>query len=96
MHREPGITEALERTVEVGQSLVVRRVELLVAEARELFHVGGVLVLASVIALMGWLYLMRGLTDGLAVHYPRFAVEVAVGGAHVALATGLFLRSRPR
>jgi hypothetical protein len=96
MQREPGITEALERTVQAGQSLVVRRAELLVAEIREFFHDGGILVLASAVALTGWLYLMRGLTDGLSIHYPRFVVEVAVGGAQVALASWLFLRSRLR
>lgn len=96
MQREPSIGDALERTVEAGHSLIVRRVDLFVAEAKLLLHDGRTFLIGSAVAVTGWLYLMHGVTDGLAEHYPRFAVEFAVGLAHVGAATLLFLRARER
>ena len=96
MHREPSIGDALERTYEAGQSLIVRRVDLLVAEVKLLLHDGRTFLIGSALAVTGWLYLMHGVVDGLAEHYPRFAVELAVGLAHVGAATLLFLRARER
>lgn len=96
MQREPSIGDALERTVEAGQSLIVRRVDLLVAETKVLLHDGRTFLIGSAVAVTGWLYLMLGVVDGFAAHFPRFAVEVAVGLAHVGAATLLFLRARAR
>jgi len=96
MNREPGIGEALERTLEAGQSLVVRRIDLLVAESKLLAQSGGMAVLAFVVALIGWVYLVHGVIDGLAQRYPRFAVELAVGFAHFGLVALLLLRARSR
>ena len=88
------MVDALERTYQAGQSLIVRRVDLLVAETK-LLLLGGRAVLAGVVlAVAGWLYLMGGVIDGLGERYPRFAVELAVGLAHVGVATLLFLRAR--
>ncbi len=94
MRGEPSIGDALERTVEAGQSLIVRRVDLLVAEAKVLLHGSRTFLIGSAVAVTGWLYLMHGVVDGLAAHYPRFAVELAVGLAHIGAATLLFLRAR--
>jgi len=96
MQREPSIGDALERTYEAGQSLIVRRVDLLVAEARLLLRDGRTFLIGSAVAVTGWLYLMHGVTDGLSERYPRFAVELAVGLGHVGAATLLFLRARQR
>jgi len=91
--------EALERTVEAGQSLIVRRMELLVAETRVLIQDGGMLLVGGVVGLIGWIYLLSGATIGLADHYPRFAVELAVGALHIGAAVllfTLFIRRRSR
>lgn len=96
MRRESSIGDALERTYEAGQSLVVRRVDLLVAEAKLLLHDGRTFLVGSAVAVTGWLYLMHGVTNGLAERYPRFAVELAVGLAHVAAAMLLLVRARHR
>jgi len=92
MDRESDIGDALERTYGAGQSLILRRVDLLVAEARLLLHDGRTFLIGSAVAVTGWLYLLHGVTDGLAEHYPRFAV----GLAHVGVATLLPFRARRR
>ena len=94
MDREPNVADALERTYEAGQSLIVRRVDLLVAEARLLLHDGRALGIAGLVAVAGWLFLMLGVIDGLAQRVPRFAVELAVGLAHVGAAAVLLRRAR--
>jgi hypothetical protein len=95
MNREP-ITDALERTYEAGQSLIVRRIDLLVAEAKLLAQTGAMAVVGGVIALLGWIYLVQGVVDGLAQRFPRFGVLLAVGLLHVGGAVLLMLRARSR
>jgi hypothetical protein len=94
MDREPSIGRALERTYEAGQSLIVQRLDLLMAESKLLAQSGRGVVLGAALALTGWVYLMQGVIDGLAQHHPRFAVEVAIGLAHLGLAALLLLRTR--
>lgn len=96
MQREPRIGDALERTYEAGQSLIVQRIDLLVAESKLLARGGGLLALGAVVALLGWIHLVQGAIDGLAARYPRFAVELAVGVVHVAAAALFFFRARSR
>jgi hypothetical protein len=94
MNREPSIADALERTLEAGQALVERRIDLLVAESKLFARNGGIVVLGCVIALIGWTHLVHGVIDGLASSYPRFALELAVGLAHFGVAVPLLLRAR--
>ena len=96
MDREPSIGRALERTYEAGQSLIVQRIDLLIAESKLLAQSGRLVVLGAVLALAGWAYLMLGVIDGLAQRYPRFAVELVVGLTHFALGALLLLRARSR
>jgi hypothetical protein len=95
MLREPTVVDALERTYEAGQSLVMRSVQLLVAETRLTLRDGRSFVIGVVVGLVGWILLMRGAIDGLAQHYPRFAVELAVGLLHLGAATLLLVRRTP-
>lgn len=94
MTREPSVSHALERTYEAGQSLIVRRIDLLGAELKLFLRAGQAMLVGAVLAVLGWLYLMGGVIDGLAGRYPRVYVELGVGVAHVALAALLFLWSR--
>lgn len=87
---------ALERTYEAGQALVVQRIDLLVAEAKLLARSGRMAALGAVVGLTGWIYLLHGAIDGLALRYPRFAVELAVGLVHLGFAVLLFVRARSR
>ena len=91
---DPRVGEALERAYEASQSLIVQRIDLLVAESKLLAQSGAMRVLGAAVALTGWIFLVHGMIDGLAQRYPRFAVEIAVGVAHAVLAVLLFLRSR--
>ncbi len=96
MQREPSIGHALERTYEAGQSLIVQRIDLLVAETKLLVRGGGLLLLGGLVAFVGWIHLVHGVIDGLAERYPRFAVELAVGFAHVGAAALVLFRVRSR
>lgn len=96
LHREPSIGGALERTFEAGQSLVVRRIDLLVTEAKVLAQSGAMVVLGAVVGLIGWIYLVNGAIEGLATRYPRFAVVLAAGGIHLVIAALLVFRARSR
>ena len=90
MRREAGLGEAVGRVYEAGEALIVRRLELGVAEARVFARGSLGLALAGIVALVGWLYFVAGTIDALAREYPRFAVEMSVGGVHMALACALF------
>ena len=96
MNRNPNIGDALERTYEAGQSLIVQRIDLLVAESKLLVQGGGRVVLCAVVALGGWLQLVEGMIDGLAQRYPRYAVQLAVGLVHLGLAVLVVLHARSR
>lgn len=87
---------ALERTYDAGQALIVQRIDLLVAESKLLARSGWMVLLGAVLALTGWIYLVHGTIDGLALHYPRFAVELAVGFVHLGFGVLLIVRARSR
>ncbi len=84
--READLGSAALRVYEAGQTLVVRRLELWVAEARGSAHLAGVLLFAAVLGIFGWVHLVAGAIDGLARDYPRFAVELSVGAFHLGAA----------
>lgn len=96
MNREPHVADALERAYDASQSLIVQRIDLLVAESRLLAQSGAIVVLGAAVAITGWIFLVHGVVDGLAPRYPRFALELAAGIGHAALAALLFLRARSR
>jgi hypothetical protein len=87
--READLGGAALRVYEAGQTLIARRYELWVAEALGSARIGIALMLAGVVALLGWFYLVAGLIDALARDYPRSAVEMSVGAFHVGLAAAL-------
>jgi hypothetical protein len=87
--READFGGAALRVVEAGQTLLVRRLELWVAEMRGSARIGFALLLAVFVGLSGWFILVAGVVDGLARHYPRYAVELSVGAFHLAIAGAL-------
>jgi hypothetical protein len=86
--------DACERVVAAGQALVASRIKLGGAEARDVAHSGLALVVATAVALIGWLYLVHGATDYFARSHPRFLVELAAGALHLGLAFGLLALAR--
>lgn len=88
--------DALERTLGAGQSLIVGRLDLLTSETKQLFRHGGTSVFVGAVALMGWIFLALGVIDGFAQHYPRFAVESAMGILHLGAALLVAVRVRTR
>lgn len=86
---DPGFGEAAERVYDAGQALIVRRLELAMSEACVLARSAVGFVVVGVIVFAGWLYLVAGLIDALARDYPRFGVEMSVGGFHLALGAAL-------
>jgi hypothetical protein len=94
MNRARTVGAALERTYEAGQSLLVRRIDLLVAESKLLAQSGALALAGAALAVIGWVLLVQGVVDGLAERFPRYAVELAVGLVHVGLAALLLVRVR--
>jgi uncharacterized membrane protein YqjE len=96
--QDPTLGDALERVVDAGQTLIVRRIDLLV---EELSALGTKLlsslvstVLGGALALVGWLITMAGIVDALDDYFARHAVEVAIGLLHVAIGAFLLWRRR--
>jgi hypothetical protein len=98
VREERGVGDAVERLYYAGQGLLVRRLELLVAEARELLSTGLITGVACALGLAGWFYAVAGVIDGLSKHAPREWVELGVGAAHIVVALGIaaFARARRR
>jgi hypothetical protein len=79
---DPTLGHALERVVDAGQTLIGRRIDLLVEE--ELSALGTRLlssfvstVLGGALALVGWLITMAGIVDALDDYFARHVVEIA-------------------
>lgn len=89
---EPGVSEALERVFEESQALLVRRLELLIEQGRDL--VGDSLVAASgvLVALTGWWVLIFAALSAVPDARTRAIAAVAVGLVHVV--AGLFVARR--
>jgi hypothetical protein len=89
-----GLGETAERVYEAAQALVESRVELLLAQARAWARGGAGVGVGLLFALAGWFYFVAGVIEALARDHPRFAVQMGVGGAHVALGVALFFAAR--
>jgi hypothetical protein len=96
----PTLTHALEHVAQAGQELVIGRIDLQTEQivergrsalAATLLAAGG-----GVLALAGWLLFVAGAIDLLSSRFPRSAVEMAVGLAHVAVGAGVVLNHRRR
>jgi hypothetical protein len=93
---DPTLGHALERVVEAGQTLIVRRMDLLVEEISSL---GSKLltdlvstVLGAGVAVVGWLIAVAGIIDALDDRFARYSVEIAIGLLHVAIGVALLWR----
>ena len=103
-----GVSQALERVHETGQTLLVRRLELLISEvslearalideARTLFGSGMLAVAGILVALGGWIVTVAGILRWAEAMVPRFAAEISVGLLHCLVGAALawrFLASR--
>lgn len=86
---------ALERVLEAQQDLVLRRATLLIEEmiAKASSFVSRSLLAAvgTLLAIAGWLFAMVGVIGALDAYFARYAVELAVGGIHIAAGAALIL-----
>jgi hypothetical protein len=97
---DPSLATAVEHVFEAGQSLISKRIDLLVeqlsAQSWHLFAASICAVLGLGLAFAGWLIAMSGLIDALSTQFVRFHVEIAVGLAHVALGVAIAVIGRSR
>jgi len=97
---DPSLGNAIERVYEAGQSLLVRRIDLLVEElaehARSLLAAAGIPFAGAVVALVGWFIAVAGIIDALDGSFPRFAVEIVIGILHVGIGVALVIVARRR
>jgi uncharacterized membrane protein YqjE len=95
---DPSIGHALERIFDAGQTLIVRRMDLLVMEMSALsaqtIRMVAISVVGGVTTLVGWLILLAGVTDWLDDYFARQAVEIAIGLVHLAVGVALLLWRR--
>jgi len=92
--QERGVKGALERLYASGQTLLIRRIDLLVEEGRVIAKGTLVGLIGSVIALLGWIRVMNGLVEVATRAMPHFWAEILVGALHVALGVGVLWWSR--
>jgi len=95
---DPTIGHALERIFDAGQTLIVRRLDLLVEEMSALstktLRMVAMTLVGGVAALVGWLILLAGITDWLDDYFARQAVEIAIGLVHLAVGVALLVWRR--
>ena len=100
---EAGVTEALEHVYESGQTLLVRRLELLIGEmalegralidqARDLIGSGMLAGAGILIALAGWLLTVAGILRAAEGYFPRYAAELGMGALHCIVGIALAYR----
>ncbi len=89
------MADAIERIVDAGQSLMLRRVELVCAETVQSLRGERAMLVAIPFAIVGWLLVLCGTRSALGMHFPPFAVDIGLGLAHLVVAMGL-LHSRGR
>lgn len=82
----PNMTDALERVVDAGQSLLFRRVELAFAETIHAMGGDRSMWVAIPFAILGWLLLLYGIRSGLGMHLPSFGVDIGLGLGHLVAA----------
>lgn len=87
---------AVERIYESGQNLLIRRIDLLVEEARMLALDAGLAIAGGLIVLLGWVRVMNGAVEGLARVMPHHGAELVVGAVHVGLGVGFVLWGHAR
>ena len=95
---DPTLGHAIERVFDAGQTLIVRRIDLLV---EELSSMGTQLIaalvstlLGTVAALVGWGIAVAGIIDALDERFARHWVEIAIGLVHLAAGAALLLWRR--
>ncbi len=88
-HAAPSVGEAAERIQEVGERLLVKRLDLLRLEVADLARAGGLGILGSYIAAIGVLLLSGGAVVWLQSFWPLELAFLAVGGSQITV--GLIL-----
>jgi uncharacterized membrane protein YqjE len=92
---DPSLGDALERVFEAQQSLVVRRVDLLLeeitAKAKSLVSLFVGAIVGALAALAGWFIAIAGVIDVLDDRFARSAVEIGMGMLHVGAGIALVL-----
>ena len=95
---DPTLGHALERVFDAGQTLIVRRNDLLVEElsahSTQLLGKVASTVLGAAVVLVGWLITVDGIVDVLDDYFARHAVEIAIGFVHLAIGGALLWRRR--
>jgi len=95
---DPSFVDALERVYGAGQTLIVRRIDLLVeelaAQGRSLLTAAVGTLFGAMALLVGWFFVVAGVVDAIDDYAPRFAVEIVVGILHVGVGTAIAISRR--
>jgi Protein of unknown function (DUF1469). len=95
---DPRFGDALERVYDAGQTLIVRRIDLLVeelsAQGRSLLAFAVGTIFGAMALLVGWFFVVAGVIDAIDDYFPRFAVEIVVGILHVGAGAAIAIARR--
>jgi hypothetical protein len=95
---DQSVVRAAERVVDAGQTLILRRIDLLVEELRahhwSLFTFAIAALAGVATAVAGYFVALGGIVDWLDDYYARSGVEIAVGALHVAVGAAVLWRGR--
>ena len=95
---DPNFGNALERVYGAGQTLIVRRIDLLVEElstqGRNLLAATVGTIFGAMALLVGWFFVVAGVVDAIDDYVPRFAVEIVVGILHVGAGVAIAIARR--
>jgi uncharacterized membrane protein YqjE len=95
---DPSFGNALERVYGAGQTLIVRRIDLLVEElaeqGRSLLAAAVGTIFGAMALLVGWLFVVAGVVDAIDDYAPRFAVEIVVGILHIGAGAAIAIARR--
>jgi hypothetical protein len=94
----PSVGDAIERVYDAGQTLIVRRIDLLVEElseqGRSLLTAAVGTIFGAMALLVGWFFVVAGAIDAIDDYVPRFAVEIVVGVLHVGAGAAIAIARR--
>jgi len=93
---DPSFGNALERVFGAVQTLIVRRIDLLVDELSARGRSLLTPAVGAIALLMGWFFVVAAVLDAIDDHFPRFSVVIVAGILHLGVGAAIAIARRQR